>query len=63
MKVIFNSIYAIQVAVFMFYNTCNIGIEIINMILSDGWQAVLCPEDNMIQMLAIAGHVVSFKSK
>ena len=61
MKVIFNSIYAIQVTVLMFYYTRNIGIEVINIILFDGREAVLCPENNMIQMLTIARYDVSFR--
>jgi len=54
MKVIFNSVYTIQVTVFLFGYPCNIRIEFMSIILSDCWQAVLGPENNVIQMLTIA---------
>jgi hypothetical protein len=44
----------------MLYYTCNIGIEFIYMILLNGRYAVLGPENNVIEMLAIARHDLRF---
>ena len=53
MQMIFNTIYSIQMTVFVFYYTSNIGIKLISIILFNGWQAVLCPENKVIQKLTI----------
>jgi hypothetical protein len=53
MNMIFNSVYTIQMTFLVFYDTINISIQIINMILLYCSQTIFGPEDKMIQMLTI----------
>ncbi len=47
------NIYAIQMTVFVFYYTCNVAIKLIDMILLNRGQAILCSEYNVIKQLTI----------
>ena len=52
-KVIFNAVNTIQMAVFIFYKTCNVGIKSIHIILFYSMQTVFGSENKMIEMLTV----------
>jgi hypothetical protein len=57
-KMVFSTIQAIHVAVFVSDYPGYIGVKPLHMILINGRDVVLCPEDKMIQQLTIACHSI-----
>ena len=57
-KMVFSTIQAIHMAVFVSDYTGYIGVKPLHMILVNGRDAVLCPENKMIQQLTIACHSI-----
>jgi hypothetical protein len=53
MKVIFDTINTIQVAILVFYYSCNIGIKLIGMILVNCWLTIFCSDNNVIDVLTV----------
>jgi len=53
MQVIFNTIYTIKMTAFILYQSCNIAIKLIYVILFNSGPAVFCSENKVIQMLMI----------
>jgi hypothetical protein len=53
MQVVFNAINTVQVTVLVFYDPCNVCIELISMISLNCWLTTLCSEHNVIEKLTI----------
>ena len=53
MKVVLNSVNSIQMAVFILYKTCDVGIKLMYNILFYSIQTVFSSENKMIEMLTI----------
>ena len=57
-EMVFSTINTMHVTVFVSDYPGYVGVKLHRMILVNGRDAVLCPEDNMIQQLTIACHSI-----
>jgi antibiotic biosynthesis monooxygenase (ABM) superfamily enzyme len=54
MKMVFGTIYNVQVTVFVSDYPGYIGVQLLRVIPDEGRNTVLCPENKMVQQLPIA---------